>query len=169
MGGNQGLGLVAGREQWGEGGPRGKGGGGVRQVEWSQAPFPGAHLSDLWLGPQVSPEKEASPNPSPPQVSEGPAPFWESLGCHLLKTHACLPSPPDGRPQGYGSVQDKALSPSPAAGASGAPRPERGSSNGSDGPSSCFWGPPACIGPGGGAATDLRTYPWGHRQCRVWV
>lgn len=49
----------------------------------------------------VSPEKEASPNPSPP--------------------------PPDGRPpQGYGSVQDKALSPSQRQGPRGAPEPERG-------------------------------------------
>ncbi|XP_068841690.1 pleckstrin homology domain-containing family N member 1 isoform X2 [Capricornis sumatraensis] len=49
----------------------------------------------------VSPEKEASPDPSPPL--------------------------PDGRPpQGYGSVQDKALSPSQRQGPRGAPEPERG-------------------------------------------
>ncbi|KAB0376802.1 hypothetical protein FD755_011246 [Muntiacus reevesi] len=49
----------------------------------------------------VSPEKEASPDPSPP--------------------------PPDGGPpRGYSSVQDEALSPSQRQGPRGAPEPERG-------------------------------------------
>lgn len=49
----------------------------------------------------VSPEKEASPDPSPP--------------------------PPDGVPRpGYGSSQDKALSPSQRRGPRGAPEPEQG-------------------------------------------
>ncbi|KAJ1074302.1 hypothetical protein K5549_000997 [Capra hircus] len=59
------------------------------------------------------------PPDSPQLVSSSPQPGQG--------THACLPSPPDGRPpQGYGSVQDKALSPSQRQGPRGAPEPERG-------------------------------------------
>ena len=129
--GNQGLGLVAGREQWGgSGGQKEKEGvGSGRLVDWSPNPLSwGPSLRPVVGVPRSPLRKKLCLTPHHLlQVSEGPAPFWESSGCQLLKTHACPPSPPDGcPPRGYGSVQDEALSPSQRQGPQGALEPERG-------------------------------------------
>ena len=122
---------------WWQEGSSGEGGGQEEKEGVGSGRFVDRSPSSLSWGPSLRPvvgvprsplRKKLRPTPHHlPQVSEGPAPFWESLGCHLLKTHACLLSPPDGLPpQGYGSGQDKALAPSQRRGPQGAPEPERG-------------------------------------------